>query len=265
MRTATGRPVTWRVHGLSVEGQRHRADGLPCQDAWACHEGTGEDQVTVLAVADGAGSRPRAGEGSRLAAGLAVECFAGQVRQLANGAQVQTYLRTAFRAVRERFLKETGGHADDFATTLTVVVLAAEWIGYASVGDGFVVLRAGTEDGRPQFHLLPQPETLSEYSNETVFLTSQDALGRLVVHCVCDAGIDGLLMSTDGLGQAALMPGEGHGQVANPSFATSVLQALDRAGDDLDKEDGDLAALLRSRTLAATNGDDKTLVRAVRW
>ncbi|WP_199838499.1 protein phosphatase 2C domain-containing protein, partial [Streptomyces scabiei] len=42
----------WRIHGLSVEGYRHRRQGLPCQDACAA---TATSAVAVLAVADGAG------------------------------------------------------------------------------------------------------------------------------------------------------------------------------------------------------------------
>ncbi|MGP9018915.1 PP2C family serine/threonine-protein phosphatase [Streptomyces sp. BR1] len=251
---------SWRVHGLSVEGYRHRRDNVPCQDAWSCAT---HGSVTVLAVADGAGSRPRSDEGSRLAVDLAVEHFGRLPASEVDGPFAHRVLRQAFLRVADDFADSTGGSAD-FATTLTVVVLAPGWLGHCSVGDGFVVLRAGTEDGERQFHLLPQPDAVSEYSNETVFLTSPDAARRMRTDCVRDEGVDAVLLSTDGLAQAALSWSGGVPQTANESFAAAVLRSLDAGAVEAGSEDEKLAALLRSDRLTALNGDDKTLLRAVR-
>ncbi|GAA0580037.1 PP2C family serine/threonine-protein phosphatase [Streptomyces crystallinus] len=251
---------SWRVHGLSVEGYRHRRDGVPCQDAWRCAT---EGPVTVLAVADGAGSRPRSGEGSLLAVRLAVEHFGRLPASGADGPAAHRLLRQGFQRVVDDFLDRTGAAAADHATTLTVVVLAPGWLGHVSVGDGFVVLRAGTEDGERQFHLLPQPAAVSEYSNETVFLSTPDAGRWIRTDCVRDEGVDGVLLSTDGLAQAALSWSQGAPQAPNESFAAAVLRSLDTE-DASGDEDERLAALLRSDRLTALNGDDKTLLRAVR-
>ncbi|MEU1076990.1 MULTISPECIES: PP2C family serine/threonine-protein phosphatase [unclassified Streptomyces] len=258
---ATRTHGSWRVHGLSVEGYRHRRDGIPCQDAWRCST---DGPVTVLAVADGAGSRPRSGEGSLLAVRLAVEHFGRLPASGADGPTAHRLLRRCFQRVVDDFLDRTGEGAGDHATTLTVVVLASGWLGYCTVGDGFVVLRAGTEDGERQFHLLPQPAAVSEYSNETVFLTTPDAARWVRTDCVRDEGVDGVLLSTDGLAQAALSWSGGAPQAPNGSFAASVLRSLDIGGGVPDDEDDRLAALLRSDRLTALNGDDKTLLRAVR-
>jgi hypothetical protein len=252
---------SWRIHGLSVEGYRHRRQGLPCQDAcgWVV-----TSAVAVLAVADGAGSRPRSEEGSRLAVKLAAEHFArrvGAAVEVQPGEAVHELLRDALQDVSDDFLDRTGSDAPDFATTLTVVVLAPGWLGHLTVGDGFVVVRAGTEDGERQFHLLPQAAAVSEYSNETVFLTSPDAARWTHTECLSDDGIDGVLLSTDGLAQAMLNRSASGAQSPNTSFADAVFRSLDTAPDDAD---GKLAALLRSDRLTALNADDKTLLRAVR-
>ncbi|MFF4251439.1 PP2C family serine/threonine-protein phosphatase [Streptomyces sp. NPDC001663] len=254
----------WRIHGMSVEGYRHRRDGLPCQDACA-HTESGP--VAVLAVADGAGSRPRADEGSRLAVELAAEHFVRRAAAAVDsppGAAVHDLLTDAFHDVTKVFLDTTGPAAGDFATTLTVVVLAPGWLGHLTVGDGFVVLRAGAEDGERQFHLLPQAAAASEYSNETVFLTSPDAARWVHTDCVSDAGIDGVLLSTDGLAQAALSRSAGGAPTPNASFADAVFRSLDASGPVSDTAHENLAALLRSDRLTALNADDKTLLRAVR-
>lgn len=263
--TGAAPPAPWRVHGVSVEGYRHRRSGVACQDAWHhAVAGSGQHPVRVLAVADGAGSRARSEEGSALAVKLATRCFADRAPEQPRTAEaVHDALRAAFRDVRREFLRITDGQADEFATTLTVVVLTASWLGHLSVGDGFVVLRAGTQDGVRQYHLLPQPASVSEYSNETVFITSPSAERSLRTDCVRDPGVDGVLMSTDGLAQVALTWFYGRPLRPKDSFAASVLRTLDAPGPEGEDEEA-IAALLRSDALTAVNADDKTLLRAVR-
>lgn len=238
----------------------------PCQDA--CDKrvtGSADAQVTVLAVADGAGSRPRSEEGSKLAVDLSLLCFGDRaVRWSPTADSMHQLLRDAFRDVRNEFLRRTGAAADDFATTLTVVLLTKGWLGHLSVGDGFVVLRAGSEDGQRQYHLLPQPEAASEYSNETIFLTSAAAADSVRTACVDDPGIDGVLLSTDGLAQAALSWAAGRPQVPNASFATAVFRSLDHPSGNPKEDEKAIRALLGSDKLTRLNADDKTLLRAVR-
>ncbi|WP_061451424.1 protein phosphatase 2C domain-containing protein, partial [Streptomyces scabiei] len=178
------------------------------------------------------------------------------------GEAVHELLRDALQDVSNEFLDLTGADAQDFATTLTVVVLAPGWIGHVTVGDGFVVVRSGTEDGERQFHLLPQAAAVSEYSNETVFLTSPDVGRWTHTECVADDGVDGVLLSTDGLAQAMLNRSADGASSPNTSFAEAVFRSLDAAAED--DRDPNLAALLRSDRLTALNADDKTLLRAVR-
>lgn len=280
----TGRSpaATWRAHGLSVRGYRHVRQGLPCQDAWgqACADSPGA-RITVLAVADGVSSRPRSEEGARLAIRLVTSVFGrhlasfptvpGEPGEPGEGGALARLQRDAFQEVADTFLAGTrelagdrGGPAD-FATTLTVLALGPGWVGHTCLGDGFVVQRAGETDGTPRFHLLPQPAPPGEYGNETTFLSSPDAASRVRIDCVRDDGVDGVLLSTDGLAQAALSTADGQRwPVPNRSFAASVLRALDRPGPDPQADADDLGALLRSHRLTALNADDKTLVRAVR-
>ncbi|MBL1106625.1 protein phosphatase 2C domain-containing protein [Streptomyces sp. 5-8] len=267
---------------MSVQGYRHAQQGMPCQDAWGTtHTGPPRSRITVLAVADGAGSRPRSQEGAQLAIQLATSVYGARLaewdRAPRNAEDLRGQLQDAFLEVLDAFLADTralsgdrsGSSAGrdgpaDFATTLTVVVLGTGWLGCTSLGDGFVVLRAGEEDGEPQFHLLPQPESAGEYGNETTFLSSADAALRVGIACVRDDGVDGVVVSTDGLAQAALSGGQGPVLSVNRSFAASVLRSLDRPGPDPRSDARELRALLLSDRLTALNADDKTLVRAVR-
>jgi serine/threonine protein phosphatase PrpC len=256
----------WRIQGVSVQGYRHQKMGTPCQDSHH-HKVTGSSEapITVLAVADGAGSRPRSDEGSHLAVNLATAHFAGwKAGGRSDAESMRGQLHEIFRKVREEFLRRTAPKPDDFATTLTVVVLAGDWLGHLTVGDGFVIVRAGSEGGQRQHHLLPQTEAVSEYSNETVFLTSPGAEDWVRSDCVLDPGIDGVLLSTDGLTQAALSRAPDRTAEPNVSFAQGMFQPLDRPRLDLVREEEALAAFLSSDRLTRTNADDKTLLRAVR-
>ncbi|MFI7498167.1 protein phosphatase 2C domain-containing protein [Streptomyces sp. NPDC049687] len=252
----------WRVHGLSVTGHRHRSDNMHCQDAFRCH--VLDADTFLLAVADGAGSRPLSRQGAETAVDLADRFFLPATGLPRRPEDVKPFLRRGFAALRAEFRHRTQPHPDDYATTLTVVVHTTGWLGYLSVGDGFAVLRSGTVKGQPQFHLLPQPAPVSEYSNEAFFVTSTEATDRLVTECVVDDGVTGILLSTDGLTQAAVeFPGNLRKSAKN-HFVSKVLSAMERSDIPPEREEEELTKLLESRRLAADNADDKTLLRAVR-
>ena len=124
---------------------RHLRDGLECQDARG-HAFEPATASYVLAVADGAGSRPRSAEGATLAVGIAVEA---STRRLASAGLPRTpdawhaWLADSFAAVVDAFLDTTariGRSPADFAATLTVAVLAPPFIGTISLGDGIVII-----------------------------------------------------------------------------------------------------------------------------
>lgn len=256
------RTTHWRLHGTSVTGHRHRRDNAACQDAFQ-YRGTGPDTF-LLAVADGAGSRPHSREGAQTAVELADLHFLPSSGLPDDPRDVEEFLRSRFTVLRAEFLRRTRPRPEDFATTLTVVIHTPRWLGYLSVGDGFAVLRAGTREGEPMFHLLPQPAPVSEYSNEAFFVTSDDVSRRLETACVLDEEVTGILLSTDGLTQAAVeFPGN-HRKRAKHDFVSRVLGAMERTDIGAEQEEAELTRLLESRRLAADNADDKTLVRAVR-
>ncbi|MET9954122.1 PP2C family serine/threonine-protein phosphatase [Streptomyces sp. NPDC006339] len=318
-------PSRWRVHGISSTGYRHIRDNTPCQDAWDRLETPGG---LVLAVADGAGSAPRSGEGAREAVRLAVEAFAPVAapwRRIGGARLCRERMTEAFHEVRARYLRWCEGPPGPYATTLTVVVAADGWLGQASVGDGLVLVRAapvdapgggdtgagsagsgmtgasmtgsgmagpgfagtgtagtgtagtggatergsterGVREGAasPSYHLLPRAHTGSEYANETVFLGSPTALGQLRVDCVRDDGIDGVLLSTDGLTQALLRRAPAGPPLPHDAFLGHLFDRLGRSDYDHDEEDRRLSDFLASDQITRVTGDDKTLLWAIR-
>jgi hypothetical protein len=270
---------------VSVPGYSHRKADAPCEDASVPSEAepfppSQAHPLTVLAVADGAGSRRHSAEGAWLAIRLARDFFGprllAEYPALAEGSPhlemavqpARAALHAAFAALVRTFTDEVARLAaqaraelSDYATTLTVVTLAPGLLLYATLGDGFVLVRAGTEGDEPQIHLLPRPESMGEYVTDTVFLTSEDAERRIQTYCLVDPGITGVLLSTDGLAQAMLTDAEGRFGQPNTELANRLLELLD-TGDTETQED--VRGLLLSDRLAQTSGDDMTVVRAVR-
>jgi len=228
----------WRVRGFSIQGYAHLTEGTPCQDAYR--------QATVgtsalLAVADGAGSRPRSAE-----AGL----------QLVRVGQ-------AYQWIRDQFIKQVTalagqGQAGEFAATLIAAVVTDGLLGIIQVGDGFAVSRTRNQHGTTRLHLLTQPTVVGQYSNETVFITSPGA--SPVISCFVDDSITGVLLSTDGLMPAALAYERGQPETVNEDFAGRVLGHLDADGRDPRL----IVRTMLSDGVVGLTGDDLTLLAAVR-
>ena len=220
--------MTWRLVGASVVGAGHVVRGDGCDDAHAIASRL--DGSLVIAVADGAGSAPRGGEGARLAVEVALACHDDPAAAV----------ETAAAAVDA-----------DMATTLAVVHVSSHVVRVAQVGDGAVVLRRGDELE------VVGPVDREEFVNETVFLTSATWREHLRVDEVPAAGVDGIAVLTDGLQMLAfeLPSGRPHLPFFAPlyDFAASAESSID-----------ELSAFLGSERVCARTDDDKTLVLAVR-
>ncbi len=96
--------MTWRFTSASEPGTSHLRRGLACQDAHASWQDRGSG-TAVLAVADGAGSARRAGDGSRIAVITAVDACMRRLTASEHGAPDSAeawegFLRYTLEAVR---------------------------------------------------------------------------------------------------------------------------------------------------------------------
>ena len=248
-----GLTPAWRVVGASVEGSRHRADGRPCQDAHAVR--ALPDGAVVVAVADGAGSAPRADTGAQIAAATAADTLASHLgsRSPADAPSWRQLLAGSLVAARIAVDSAAGdgSAATDLASTLTVVVITDMVVATAQVGDGTVVVER--DDG---LSTVGDTER-SEYLNETTFLTSAGWATEARLEVISSADVRGVAVFSDGLERLAL---DMAGRVPHrPFFAPLYEFAADEHADP-----GDLATFLASERVCAQTDDDKTLVLAVR-
>lgn len=242
---------SWTVLGGSATGSAHVALGKGCEDAHGWF--VGRKGICCLVVADGAGSRPRASEGSQAAAAAVV----GLAKQLGQGrasAPDQLAVKDLFVEARRR-LDEVAAEArvpvDEFATTLAVVLVHDGRVDVGQIGDSIVVLRTG--DGE----LCPAtPSERFEYANETVFITSPGWLSHLREDQYSEADIGAVALSTDGL-RFKILDDLATGRPYEPFFEDVFAYPL--------SDEATSVALARFiHGLDDQSGDDKTLIVGVR-
>ena len=98
----------WSVAAAATVGERHIADGRPCEDAWAVrlHTFRGEPWL-ILAVSDGAGTAGRAQAGSA----CAVAAFADEAARCLSTetGMSEDVVRDCLGAARVALAVEAGG------------------------------------------------------------------------------------------------------------------------------------------------------------
>jgi Protein phosphatase 2C len=229
------------VLGASVPGVLHVEHGRGCDDAHAWAAG---DAVTVLAVADGAGSRAASAIGAHAAVARVLE------RVERDPAEPLPELFRHARAAVAEAGDELGMAAGDLATTLCVAVLTPEEVRIGQIGDGVAVIETG--DGSVEAVAVADR---FEYANQVVFLTSDDAFAHLKTFATADP-VRGVALSTDGL-RYKILDDPATGRPFAPFFTGAWEYARRKAATT--EAIGSFLADVDDQT-----GDDKTLVLAVR-
>jgi hypothetical protein len=242
----------WRVVGASVAGSLHVRRGVGCDDAhgWATN-----GSITLLAVADGAGSRSGTsalGAHAAVTAVLETACGNGFARRYATDPEQAT---ADLFAVAGRWLEREAELnelvLDDLATTLCVAVIGEQSVTVGQVGDGY----AGIETRDGDVELVAMADRF-EYANEVVFLTRPDALEHLKVFRASAAHVNGIALSSDGL-RYKLLDDVAAARPFTPFFRDSWRFA--RSADASSEAIESFLSKVEDQT-----GDDLTLILAVR-
>lgn len=175
-----------RVAGASVRGPLHLASGSACEDAWLAHT---DARGTVLAVADGLGSRPRAREGARAAMRATKRAWRHWSASVRGSAEdlirlVEVLWRLALGEVL----------AEEAATTCLIFALPSAREGvFAQLGDGLGGCLRGDE-----FRSLSHER--AGFSSETLCLGAPHGLHDWIRAPVAPLGVgEAVLLTTDGV------------------------------------------------------------------
>jgi hypothetical protein len=239
----------WKVIGASVTGASHNARAIPCQDAsgWQVN-----NDVTCLAVADGAGSRARSDQGAR----LAVEKALFLANAFARGPEPgdpTAMMRHLFADVHSQLgelAAAEGNSIGDYAATMAVAVMAGDIVCVGQVGDTIAVV------GHQGHYESLSPPPHHEYVNETAFITDDYALDQARIDVKPGRAVDAVFLSTDGLRLKIL---------ADLAAATPFTPFFEDMQAYICSPEANVDAVRRFLTrLDDQSGDDKTLVAAIR-
>lgn len=245
----------WRVVGASVPGPSHVVRGRDGQDAFhVVHAGPDEDPWTVLAVADGLGSRELGGVAARLAVHVAAAHAAKAVgpgrdalRRAVAGACV------AAHAAVDRLPVPDG----DAGCTLQVVILAGARIACGTVGDGAIVHL--TDDGTLLMPVGPDPRGAG-LANTTAALQQGRPCPVPRVVVISDSTARAVGVSTDGLTDVSVVAGDDGPRVAARSVLDTLVRRTAAGGDPVEL----CRYLAGDHELHRRTGDDLSLVVAWR-
>lgn len=182
----------WRIAGAAVQGLRHEEEGVPCQDKIFSLT---KNDVTAIALADGAGSAGMSHFGAESAVRVVCEELCGNFRKFVDAKEADEVRR----AVLGRLLSELEAVAQekqcrvhDLGSTLLAAAADEENLLLVHVGDGLI---ACCRDGKIFAASLPDN---GEFANETVFITSHDAFPRMRLYKGKTAGISAVILMSDG-------------------------------------------------------------------
>lgn len=244
-----------QISAISVIGSSHVKAGSSCQDAFTiAHAG----QWHILVLADGAGSAPKGGMGSRMAACrcayfLRQRLNAQSEASPASEKEWRVLLAGAFtesRTLLSNWAARQNIPIRELSTTLLVAVFGPELVAGGQIGDGAIV---ALEAGR--YKLLTQPSH-GERANETSMLTSKN-YGDALHITVQERNVEALALFSDGLEYLTIRK-----DVPHWPFFEPVFNYMDTWGPE--SLCAELERLLTSDAVLCRTDDDKTLILASR-
>ena len=186
----------WHILTSSVKGRSHRRNSAPLQDRTCVLR---EKGVIAAALADGAGSAAKSQEGADAAVKATCD-FLCQNFETLYRAETPLALRRAVltqaRDAVERRARELNVPVRDLACTLMAVAVKDDRYLIIHVGDGVIAYQ------KKEMVKVASVPCNGEFANNTVFLTSSDALRRCKVYKGVQPELEGFCLMSDGSGAA---------------------------------------------------------------
>lgn len=166
--------VIWKRCGRAKQGRSHLSVNVPCQDSVATLY---RRNVSVVALSDGAGSAELSHIGSKICVTKLCEACCRSFDVIWKMSE-ETARASLVRSIRNALAGELpdGYEINSLASTVLVVAVKRNRYIAAHLGDGVIGVQSGDS-----LCLLSGPDN-GEHSNETTFVTSNDAVDRLRIY-----------------------------------------------------------------------------------
>lgn len=182
----------WKVVTGAVIGRSHEKLGLPCQDRVFSLQA---QDFTLIALADGAGSKRNSQYGASTVIETIGQIFAKSFDEIyanQDGVAVKKYLVETLLKNLDLKAQELDCKRDDLSSTLLFVAVKDERFILGHIGDGVIFFSRDHE-----IKIASTPKN-GEFANETVFVTSKQALSSFNLIKGQLNGIDGFILMSDG-------------------------------------------------------------------
>jgi len=182
-----------KAAGAACRGRAHQTASSPCQDA-VCAIGT--PRLGIVALADGAGSRPYSHHGARLAVETTTRFVHRSLDRLLaladrSPGRVAEQILAAVLAAHRRHVRRKGYSIEDLACTLMFAAIENGQLLAGHLGDGVIGIR---DNGT---RALSVPDR-GEFANSTYFVDSGSAAQRFRIYRQAVGPGCGVLLMSDG-------------------------------------------------------------------
>jgi len=193
-----------------AQGRRHESQGAPCQDVVS---GYASRKIAAIVLADGAGSAAHSLVGAQIVVSTFTRVLKENFRRIVKSKEEKARNKILMPIIRSLIDAAHRHHASlkDFASTLLFVATDGKRLLIGQLGDGRIGVRSSaTGEWRPILEA-----SKGEFFNETVFVTSKNALTLLQLAIGPADAIDACVIMSDGAE-------EGLYQRASRTFAPAV-------------------------------------------
>ncbi len=184
--------MNWKLIGCALEGRRHTAIGIPCQDKVRVAE---SDGVWVGVLADGAGSASCSHHGAQCVADTVCDILPAAfdlLYSMPDAAKAKNFILLELLDALRTTAEGLAVPLKELASTLLFVAIKDHRMILGHIGDGVICYQ--NDAG---LHVASKP-TNGEFANSTVFVTSSGALHSMKLIKGELGNISGFCLMSDG-------------------------------------------------------------------
>jgi len=211
-----------------------------------------EVNYKIICISDGAGSALFSSLGAQITIDSFIKIISNYSDNLntINEYIVKTWINETVTEIKKLKPTKINSNLKDFSCTILICILSEINSYFFQIGDGAWII-----EEENKFKLVTIPYK-GEYINETVFITSKDAVNYLQFY-KCKSKLNSIIGFTDGLESIFINNSE-----ANSSLSDHLLKEIKKSSD-IETINSHLYNFLNSEMISNRSDDDKTL--CVAW